>query len=203
MVPLPCGHAGVLRVLCEEAVALSAGACGRPAGAEEKAHGGDAGRCPVSAAPLILPLVYASAAQVIWAGGSNEPGRDGGVAEGTAFYRKYTEQQLRRYMRTSMEMGRTPSVLGNLMFRGKASHTGIRNFEDAVIFVHDVESCLKRIDNEGRDLVARIALQEYSQAEVAEAMGASVRTVMRRYAETLDRLTEILLEVELLQIQRY
>lgn len=125
------------------------------------------------------------------------------VAGGTAFYRKYTEQLLRRYMRTSMEMGRSPSVLGNFVFRGKATYTGIRNFEDAVIFVHDVESCLKKLDGGGRELVARIALQEYTQAEVADMQGASVRTVMRRYADTLDRLTIILLEVDLLKVPRY
>ncbi len=122
---------------------------------------------------------------------------------GLAFYRKYTEQFLRRYMWTSMQMGRSPSVLGNLVFRGKASHTGLRNFEDAIIFVHDVESCLKKLDDGGRELIARIALQEYTQGEVAVMLGASVRTIMRRYAETLDRLTEILLEVELLKIPRY
>ncbi len=120
-----------------------------------------------------------------------------------AFYRKYTEQFLRRYMWTSMQMGRSPSVLGNLVFRGKASHTGLRNFEDAIIFVHDVESCLKKLNREGRDLIARIALQEYTQGEVALMLGTSVRTIMRRYADTLDRLTEILLEVELLKIPRY
>ena len=94
-------------------------------------------------------------------------------------------------------------MLGNLVFRGKASHTGLRNFEDAIIFVHDVESCLKKLDHGGRELIARIALQEYTQGEVAVMLGASVRTIMRRYAETLDRLTEILLEVELLKIPRY
>jgi DNA-directed RNA polymerase specialized sigma24 family protein len=102
-----------------------------------------------------------------------------------------------------MQMGRSPSVLGNLVFRGKASHTGLRNFEDAVIFVHDVESCLKKLDRGGRDLIARIALQEYTQAEVAVMMGTSVRTIMRRYAETVDQLTEVLLEVDLLRVPRY
>ena len=122
---------------------------------------------------------------------------------GLAFYRKYTEQFLQRYMLTSLQMGRSPSVLGNLVFRGKASHTGVRNFEDAVIFVHDVESCLKKLDREGCYLIARIALEDHTQSEVAAMLGTSVRTVMRRYAETLDRLTEILLDVELLDMPRY
>jgi uncharacterized coiled-coil protein SlyX len=156
----------------------------------------------VSAA-AVLVMVSANGTQEIRAGRADERSRDANIAAGTAFYRKYTEQLLRRYMRTSMEMGRSPSVLGDLVFRGKASYTGIRNFEDAVIFVHDVESCLNKLDSEGCELVARIALQEYTQGEVAEMLGASVRTVMRRYAETLDKLTEILLEVDLLKIPRF
>ncbi len=123
----------------------------------------------------------------------------GSACGGMAFYRKYTERLLRRYMRTSMQMGRSPSVLGNMVFRGKASHSIVRNFEDAIIFVHDIDSCLKRLDAGGRELVARIALQEYTQYEVAQMMGISTRGVMRRYAETLDRLTDILLEKDLLE----
>ena len=122
---------------------------------------------------------------------------------GMFFYRKYTETLLRRYLRTSMDVGRCPSVLGNLAFRGKSSHSNSRNFEDAVIFVHDVETCLNKLDRVGRELVARIALQEYTQNEVAGMSGMSVRSVMRRYGEALDRLTEILLDVELLETTSY
>ncbi len=121
------------------------------------------------------------------------------VAGGMAFYRKYTERLLRKYMRTSMQMGRSPSVLGNLVVRGKASHTGVRNFEDAIIFVHDMDNCLKKLDAGGRELVARIALQEYTQQEVAGMLGMSARSVVRRYVEAIDRLSEILLEVNLLE----
>ena len=153
-------------------------------------------------AALILPGIAADGFRAGRAGGRRER-EPQAQATGLEFYRKYTERFLRRYMWTSMQMGRSPSVLGNLVFRGKASHTGLRNFEDAIIFVHDMESCLKKLDREGRDLIARIALQEYTQGEVALMLGTSVRTIMRRYAETLDRLTEILLEVDLLEIPRY
>ena len=122
------------------------------------------------------------------------------LAAGTAFYRKYTEQLLRRYARTSLAVGRSPSVLGNVIFRGRASHSVVRNLEDAVIFVHDVESCLKRLDRGGRELVLKIAIQEYTQGEVAEMTGSSVRSVMRRYGAALDRLTDILLDVDLLEV---
>ena len=154
-------------------------------------------------AALVLPVMAAQGRKEHRASFASDRRQHVNVSSGVEFYRKYTEQLLRRYMRTSMEMGRSPSVLGNLVFRGKASHTGVRNFEDAIIFVHDVESCLKKLDGQGRELIARIALQEYTQGEVAEMLGRSVRTVMRRYAETLDRLTVILLDVELLDTPRY
>lgn len=117
---------------------------------------------------------------------------------GLAFYRRRTEILLRRYMSVSMEMGRVPSVMGNLEFRGRGSSYRIRNFEDAVIFVIDVERCLKRLDGFSQELIARIALQEYTQAETAVLMKQGVRTVTRRYSEVLDRLTSIFLERKLL-----
>jgi hypothetical protein len=118
--------------------------------------------------------------------------------EGFAFYRKHTEALLRRYMQLSMEMGRTPSLLGNYVFRGKVSSYRIHTFEDNVIFLFDVEKCLKRLDTSAQELIARITLQEYTQPETAELTGQSLRSVVRRYAEALDRLTCIFLELELL-----
>lgn len=117
-----------------------------------------------------------------------------------AFYRKYTEGMLRRYMYKSMEIGRMPSMLGNCSFRGKATSQRMRSFEDQIIFVHDIERCLQRLDNFARQLVVCIALQEYTQVEAAERMGLSVRTVVRRYAEALDRLTALFLERDLLEM---
>jgi hypothetical protein len=117
---------------------------------------------------------------------------------GLAFYRKRTEMLLRRYMRLSIDMGRVPSVMGNIAFRGRVSSYRIRNFEDAVIFVLDIEKCLKRLDGMSQELVARIALQEYTQAEAAELVEQGVRSVTRKYAEALDRLTSIFLEKQLL-----
>jgi hypothetical protein len=117
-----------------------------------------------------------------------------------AFYRKHTEASLRRYMHLSMEMGRTPSILGNCMFRGRVSSYRVRSFEDAVIFFFDVEKCMKRLDPFSQDLLARIALQEYTQGEAAELMGQSLRSIVRKYAEALDRLTVIFLAVDLLKV---
>ena len=60
-----------------------------------------------------------------------------------AFYRKYTEGLLRRYVRLSMEAGRAPSLLGREMFRGNVTNYSVQGFDDVVIFVHDVESCVR------------------------------------------------------------
>jgi len=86
------------------------------------------------------------------------------------------------------------------MFRGKVSSYRVQSFEDAVIFVYDVEKCLKRLNADETELIARIALQEYTQAEAAELTGQSLRSVVRKYGEAVDRLTAIFLEKELLEI---
>jgi hypothetical protein len=120
--------------------------------------------------------------------------------ETLAFYRKRTEALLRQYMQKSLEMGRTPSILGNGVFRGKVSSYRLHSFEDAVIFVFDIEKCLKRLDKFSQDIVARIALQEYSQGETAALTGHPLRSIARRYAEAIDTLTAIFLEYELLNL---
>ena len=117
-----------------------------------------------------------------------------------AFYRKYTEGMLRRYMYRSMEIGRVPSLLGDFSFRGKSSSRRAYTFEDAIVFVHDVERCLQVLGPVERALVGRIALQEYTQSETAELLGMSVRTVVRRYADALDRLTHVFLRRKLMQV---
>jgi hypothetical protein len=117
-----------------------------------------------------------------------------------AFYRRYTELLLRRYMQMSLRMGRVPSALGNCVFRGRVSSREVHSFEDAVIFVYDVERCLRALDPEQMELVARVALQEYTQEEAAERTSQSVRSVVRKYGEALDMLTQIFLEKELLEV---
>lgn len=117
-----------------------------------------------------------------------------------AFYRKYTEGMLRRYMYRSMEIGRVPSLLGDFSFRGRSSNRSSYTFEDSVIFVHDVERCLAQLKSVERELVARIALQEYTLAEAAELLGVSIRTAVRRYEDALDRLTQVFLRLKLMQV---
>lgn len=145
-------------------------------------------------------------AQTMSQGSAQSPGEQaqrGGAslpATEVAFYRKYTEGMLRRYMYRSMEIGKVPSLLGDFSFRGRSSSRRGYSFEDSVIFVHDVERCLERLNSMERELVRRIALQEYTQGETAELLGVSLRTVVRRYADTLDRLTHVFLRLKLLQV---
>jgi hypothetical protein len=127
---------------------------------------------------------------------ANEPGAGPMVC--LAFYRKHTESMLRRYLYASMQVGRAPSILSDPVSRGWASSRPIRTFEDAVIFVLDVERCLDKLGSLDRELLSRIVLQEYTQAETAGLIGMSVRAISYKFPEALDRLTEKLLATGLL-----
>jgi DNA-directed RNA polymerase specialized sigma24 family protein len=97
-----------------------------------------------------------------------------------------------------MQVGRSPSILGDPIARGWCSSRPVRTFEDAVIFVLDVERCLDKLGSLDRQLLSRIVLQEYTQAEAATLIGMSVRAISYKFPEALDRLTEKLLESGLL-----
>ena len=115
-----------------------------------------------------------------------------------AFYRKHTESMLRRYLYASMQVGRAPSILGDSVGRGWASSRPIRTFEDAVIFVLDLERCLERLSSLDRQMLSRVVLQEYTQAEAATLLGMSPRAMSYKFPQALDRLTEKLLAAGLL-----
>jgi hypothetical protein len=121
-----------------------------------------------------------------------------GPATSLAFYRKHTESMLRRYLYASMQVGRAPSILGDPIARGWASSRPVRTFEDAVIFVLDIEKCLDQLGSLDRQMLSRVVLQEYTQAEAANLLGMSVRTISYKLPQALDRLTEKLLETGLL-----
>ena len=123
-----------------------------------------------------------------------------GPVVSAAFYRKHTENMLRRYLYASMQVGRSPSILGDSVGRGWCSSRPIRTFEDAVIFVLDMESCLDRLEELDRQMLYRVVLQEYTQAETAALLGMSVRTVCYKLPQAVDRLTEKLLQAGLLVV---
>lgn len=67
-----------------------------------------------------------------------------------------------------------------------------------MIFVLDLEKCLNQLGWLDRQMLSRIVLQEYTQAETASLLGMSVRAVSYKLPMALDRLTEKLLEADLL-----
>jgi DNA-directed RNA polymerase specialized sigma24 family protein len=99
-----------------------------------------------------------------------------------------------------MQVGRSPSILGDPVARGWVSSRPVKTFEDAVIFVLDIEKCLDKLDSLERQMLSRIVLQEYTQSETAQMLGMSLRAVSYKFPLALDRLTEMLLETEILVI---
>ncbi len=122
-----------------------------------------------------------------------------GPREELPLYRGRTVALLRRYFRMSLDLGRLPSIVGREFFRARNTSYRVATFEDAVIFVHDVERCLEGLDAFSQKLIARVALQEFTHEEAARQLGCTRRTIVRRYAETLDRLAETMLARELLR----
>ena len=163
-------------------------------------------------AVLQLPEVWGSAApQDVWARVRKKQTENKQATVGApprrprpdpslAFYRKHTEKMLQRYLYASMLVGRTPELLGDAVGRGWVSSRRIRTFEDAVIFVLDVETCLNKLSRLDREILSRIVLQEYTQIEAAELLGMGVRTLAYKFPEALDRLTDLLLAARLLVI---
>ena len=113
-------------------------------------------------------------------------------------YRDRTKGLLRRYLRMSVEVGRLPSLLGRELFRARVSSYRATSFEEAVIFVRDLERCLEKLNELDRKILTRIIFQEYTFDEAAGVLGCWRRTVGRRFADALDRLSGFLLDAGLL-----
>src|SRR5246127_1525689 len=106
-------------------------------------------------------------------------------------YRARTVMMLRRYMRYSIETGRLPSLLGREFFRTQVTSYTVSTFEDRVIFVHDMEKCLDRLDEFSRQLIARHILQEHDRWATAKLLHCNEKTVRRYMPVVLDMLIEI------------
>lgn len=109
-------------------------------------------------------------------------------------YRAHTLGLLRRYFRMSIELGRLPSLVGREFFRASVSSYQSASFEDLVIFVHDVERCVEALDPYARQVLARVALQEFTFDETARLLAWPRRSVVRRYFRALDQLATLFLE---------
>jgi len=114
-------------------------------------------------------------------------------------YRQRTVALLRRYFRLSIELGRLPSLVGREFFRARVTSYRMSTFEDAVIFAHDVESCLEKLDAQGQALISRMVFQEYTADETANLLHCTRRTIVRQYIDTLDVLSQAFLNAGILR----
>jgi hypothetical protein len=95
-------------------------------------------------------------------------------------YRRRTVSMLRRYLRYSLETGRVPSLLGGEYFRTGVTSYGVVTFEFSL------------------QLIARHILQEHDLEATARLLQCNEKTIRRAIPVALDQLSEILLEVGLL-----
>lgn len=133
---------------------------------------------------------------------AGEPwGGPSGTAAELCVYRDRTVALLRRYLRMSLATGKMPNLLGRgeQFFRARVTSYKLHSFEDAVIFVYDVERCLGKLDAGSREILARVVLDEYSFDEAARVLRLSRRTLARSVPAAIDRLTLLLLERGMLQ----
>ena len=113
-------------------------------------------------------------------------------------YRDRTVALLKRYARSSVEVGRLPSLLGREFFRARVTSYSMATFEDVVIFVYDMEQALNKLGPLEKRLLAMNVLEEYTQGEIARLLGCSRRWIEFRIPEAIDELTRILLECGLM-----
>ena len=135
------------------------------------------------------------AASIDW----TEEAWDSGANPDLWIYRRRTEAILRKFFRMSVEVGRLPSILGSEFFRTHVTSYSVSSFEDAVIFVHDVERCVSKLDQVSQTLIARVILQGFSHEEAGRLLGCTRRTVQRNLSEAVDRLSEIFLAAGILE----
>src|SRR3954468_14319754 len=116
-----------------------------------------------------------------------------------ALYRMRTEGLLRKYLRMSVELGHLPSLLGREFFRTQVTCYGTNTFEDAVIFVHDVDRCLEKMHKRYQEVIARLFFQQYTHEETAKLMNCTQKTLATWRLDALDLLTKVFLEKGLLK----
>jgi hypothetical protein len=95
---------------------------------------------------------------------------------------------LLRYFRTALMTGRMPSLLGREIFRPDTSLLPSSAFEEAVLFVCDVERCLRALAPFDQRLIAVCILEERSEWQAARLLRCNQMDVCRRLMEVLDLL---------------
>ena len=119
--------------------------------------------------------------------------------------RGYTRTMIRRYVAARYQAARIFSCLDASRFSGagRASFRPIRTFEDALVFVIDMDRCMESLSPIDLELLNRTMIQEYTESETACLMGMSARTVSTKAQVALDRLTQRLIDCGLLIVPEF
>lgn len=106
-------------------------------------------------------------------------------------YRSQTVTLLRRYFNASLQVGRMPQILGREVFRARTSHRKVLGLEDLMIFTHDFERFLARLQQQEKELIATLIFKEHSQDQVAQITGLTRFWVRARYFRAIDAVTQM------------
>ncbi len=98
---------------------------------------------------------------------------------------------LHRFFRESLVIGRMPSLLGREVFRSRTGNRPARAFEDTVVFLCDVERCLRQLTEVEQRLIAFCVLEDHTEWEAARMFHRSQSDVSRRLKRALDFLHEV------------
>lgn len=115
-----------------------------------------------------------------------------------SYERMRTMALLHRFFRTALLLGRMPSLLGREIFRTRAQSQPATAFEDAVLFVCDVERCLRALEPGDQRLVAFCILEDRSEWEAARRLHRSQSDISRQLGRVLDLLHETFCRLGLL-----
>lgn len=135
-------------------------------------------------------------------GTGNDADECGRQRPDTMFFRSQTMAIVRHFYEIASQIGRLPSILGREFFRAKISHHAIPSFEEQVVFVHDVEQALARLNQQDAEVLALVGLFHCTLDDAAAMLGRSRRLVVDRYSDSIDKLAEIFLETGLLSESR-
>ena len=115
-----------------------------------------------------------------------------------SYERMRTVGLLLRFFRLSIQVGRMPSLLGREVIPSKMRAQPARVFEDTVVFVCDVERCLRGLGLLEQRLIAFCILEEHSEWEAARQFRQAQSEVSRKLGNALDMLHSTFCRVGLL-----
>lgn len=103
-----------------------------------------------------------------------------------SFERMRTMALLYRFLRTALSLGRMPSLVGREIFRARVRARPPSAFEDAVLFVCDVEKCLGELEPLEQRLIAYCVLENRSEWEASRQFQTSQGFISRHLGHALD-----------------